>query len=54
MNKNQIIQVYQQARTIKELEEARNENSKHYGEFLSWDLTQIKEVYKNRMEVLKL
>lgn len=53
MNKNQIIQTYQQARTIKKIEEAKNELSGKAGQLLSWELMQIKAVYKKRMEELK-
>ena len=49
-----IIGRFQHARTIKELEELKKIYYKDYGKFLTWDLMQIKEVYKNRMEKLKL
>lgn len=54
MTKNQITQAYQKAQTIKELEELKNVYYKDYGKFLSQHLTQIKEVYKKRMEELNV
>lgn len=53
MDRYEIIEAYQKARTIKELEEQKNIYYKYYGKFLHWELKPIKEVYKNRMLELK-
>jgi len=52
--KNQIIKLYQKAQTIQELKELKNIYYKDYGKFLSQHLTQIKDVYKKRMEELNV
>ena len=49
MTKNQIIQAYQQAQTIKELEEAREQTRIIFNKLLSYEQTQIKDEFKKRM-----
>ena len=53
MTKTQIIQAYQKANTLAELEEQRVKYYGLYGKFLSWDLKPIKAVYDNKIKELK-
>ena len=53
MTKNQIIQTYQQAKTIKELEEVREQTRTIFNKLLSTEQTQIKAEFKQRTEQLE-
>ncbi len=54
MTKNQIIQTYQQAQTIKELEDLQEKVRAVYNKLLSYEQRQVYKFYINRMMELKL